>query len=330
MPPNFLTETNRFILTATGASEILHTKNLQNLWSGYGRIVRYSLAKGRHSSVILKHIQPDRHASHPRGWDSDTSNQRKLQSYDVEFHWYRYYASLCDDNCRVPGFIDGQARSRETLLLLEDLDNHYPARRDSLSVQEVTVCLSWLAHFHATFMGHPGEGLWQTGTYWHLATRADEFNAMAEGPVKQAAGAIDHTLNHCQYQTLVHGDAKVANFCFATDRQHVAAVDFQYVGRGCGIKDVVYLLGSCLSGEETAANEAKLLDHYFNQLHLALAETPHAIHSSAIETEWRTLYAIAWTDFYRFLLGWNPGHRKIDRYTQHLANVALASLQDIS
>ena len=45
----------------------------------------------------------------------------------------------------------------------------------------------------------------------------------------------------------VHGDAKVDNFCVGTGA--VAAVDFQYVGGGVGVQDVVYLLASCLDAE---------------------------------------------------------------------------------
>ena len=43
----------------------------------------------------------------------------------------------------------------------------------------------------------------------------------------------------------MHGDAKLANFLFTSDHSQVAGVDFQYVGGGCGMKDVAYLL-SCL------------------------------------------------------------------------------------
>lgn len=110
----------------------------------------------------------------------------------------------------------------------------------------VELCLKWLANFHATFINEELAGLWQTDTYWHLATRPDELAVTDNPALKQAAVAIDAKLNSCRYKTFVHSDAKVANFCFSTDSKMVAAVDFQYVGGGCGMKDVICLLGSCL------------------------------------------------------------------------------------
>ena len=102
--------------------------------------------------------------------------------------------------------------------------------------------------------------LWQKGSYWHLSTRPDELKAMQHSKLKDAAKSIDEQLNNCKYKTLIHGDAKVANFCFADDMSSVAAVDFQYVGGGCGMKDVAYFLGSCLSSSECENYEKELLD----------------------------------------------------------------------
>ena len=95
-------------------------------------------------------------------------------------------------------------------------------------------------------------------------TRPDELAAMEEGPLKRAAEIIDTRLSGARFQTFVHGDAKLANFCFR-ESAAVAAVDFQYVGRGCGMKDLAYFLGSCLSEEECEKRERELLDLYFEK-----------------------------------------------------------------
>jgi len=164
--------------------------------------------------------------------------------------------------------------------LLSDLDTVYPLRFESLGQQSaagIATCLKWLALFHAYFLG----------TEW-----------------------MNTCLNDCPYQTLVHGDAKVANFCFSENGEEVAAVDFQYVGGGVGIRDVVYLLSSCLDEDVLFREGEHYLDIYFTHLH------------SACE-----LYAVAWTDFYRFLLGWMPDHPKTHRYTTALSEQAIAQYQ---
>ena len=97
-------------------------------------------------------------------------------------------------------------------------------------------CVSWLAGFHAQNLNADPAGLWESGTYWHLETRPDELKRLDDPVLKQAASSIDQKLKDTKFQTLVHGDAKLANFCFSDDGNQVAAVDFQYVGGGCGMK----------------------------------------------------------------------------------------------
>ena len=46
------------------------------------------------------------------------------------------------------------------------------------------------------------------------------------------------------------------------------------------------------------------------------------LHSYQVETAW-----IAWTDFYRFLKGWSPGHWKIHSYSERLAHKVISHLQ---
>jgi aminoglycoside phosphotransferase (APT) family kinase protein len=191
---------------------------------------------------------------------------------------------------------------------------------------EIHTCLGWLANFHATFMGRAPEGLWEVGTYWHLATRPDELAVLEDGPLKKAASEIDRRLGDTRFPTFVHGDAKLANFCFSADGTRVAAVDFQYVGGGCGMKDVAYFISSCLDERESERLEGELLDGYFARLGDALTRRSSDLDLAAIEADWRPLYPVAWTDFYRFLQGWSPGHWKIHRYSERLAREVLAAL----
>ena len=77
-------------------------------------------------------------------------------------------------------------------------------------------------------------------------------------------------LNTAKFKTIIHGDAKLANFLFGPDA--VAAVDFQYVGGGVGIKDVAYFLSSIYTEDELFSHEKKCLDHYFQALNNAEVE----------------------------------------------------------
>lgn len=315
------------VLRAAGARAIVATEIVQSLWSGYGQIVRCRLEGGQQTSVIVKHVRWPDEQHHPRGWASDRSHERKLQSYRVETMWYDRYAHDCKDACRVPRCLALETRADEVIIVLEDLDESgFAGRRQRVTRVEIDACLSWLASFHATFMGERPEGLWATGTYWHLATRPDEFDALEDGPLKAAAATIDRRLANSEFQTFVHGDAKLSNFCFSADGRQAAAVDFQYVGGGCGMKDVAYFISSCLDEDESQAMAPDLLDRYFELLGDALHRSGNTLDFGALEDDWRALYPVAWTDFTRFLQGWSPGHWKLHRYSERLAREVLEEL----
>ncbi len=307
------------ILSSTGARAILSQEQIQDLWSGYGKILRLDLEGAELPSIIIKQIQLQEKTSHPRGWHGAVGHQRKLKSYQVESHWYQHYAK--QSKARLPQCFATEKRGSEMLLVLEDLDAAgYPLRASHLNWEQMKACIQWLAAFHATYMDTKPEGLWETGTYWHLETRPQELEALQDKALKEAAPLIDARLKSAQYQCLVHGDAKLANFCFAKDGR-VAAVDFQYVGGGCGMKDLAYFVGSCLMEEDCEALESRILDHYFECLHQALGR-PNA----DLEAEWRALYPVAWADFHRFLKGWSPGHWKINSYSERITQQVIASL----
>jgi hypothetical protein len=314
------------IKQATGARDIELVEVIQELWSGYGTIRRYSLTGVERERVVVKHVHVAEQGDHPRGWNTNRSHLRKLHSYEVESAWYTNWSDRCDEGCRIPQCLALETPGEETLMVLEDLDEAgFPVRRQSVGEQEILACLRWLANFHATFMGCKPDGLWEQGTYWHLDTRPDELEALTDFPLKQAAKAIDRLLRENRYQTFVHGDAKLANFCFSASGELVAAVDFQYVGGGCGMKDVAYFIGSCLAEVECEQQEAWLLDSYFSALKQALARRQPSVDANAVEEEWRTLFPLAWTDFHRFLKGWRPGHWKLNAYSERMARRVIES-----
>lgn len=318
------------IVRVTGAKSIADTQLIQPLWGGYGELFRAALNNSQFESVIVKHIKLPQPKHHPRGWNTAISHQRKLASYQVEVSWYQDYANVCSKQCPVPKSLYVEQHDNEILIVLEDLKTlgFSEVVKEATQVQ-VEACLRWLAYFHAQHHAQEPRGLWQSGTYWHLETRPDELAALADLPLKQAAGIIDQALKQSRFQTLVHGDAKLANFCFMPEGDRAAAVDFQYVGKGCGMKDVILFISSCIPFDECEDRVPSLLDYYFSELRQAVAELKPQLDPAQIEREWRPLYCVAWADFQRFVKGWCPDHWKINAYTEGLTRQALAQLGSI-
>ena len=273
------------ILQLTQAEAITRTELIQPLWNNYGTLSRVVLQGGEQVSVIVKHIQIPAELGHPRGFASDISRERKIRSYAVETHWYQAQNSRASMQSPTPRCLDAFSEAGELFLLLEDLSTRgLDQVLYTVSWAEITVVLHWLASFHARFLGDPGDGLWPCGTYWHLDTRPEELSNIAGTRLHDFAGFLDSRLRRGAYPTLVHGDAKLANFLFSADHAEVGAVDFQYVGRGAAMKDVAYFAGSCMGGSECERREAELLDVYFDALRPQLPDT---VDAESLESEWR-------------------------------------------
>ncbi len=325
-----------FIKRKLNASAVSKVEVVQLLWSGCGEIVRYSISGvSGISSVIIKKIEVPQDILHPRGWVSNHATERKIRSYYVEQNWYEEWSKQCDDECRVARCfgIFSDKELNKTYILLEDLDNSgFQIRRDVLTVFEAVPCLQWLASYHARFVNKSPDpnwpqGLWEKGTYWNLDTRQDEWYAMEESCIKSSARMLTERLENSKFQTLVHGDAKVANFCFSQSMEQVSAVDFQYVGKGVGVQDVAYFLGSCLTENELELHLDYLLDIYFSELSrclIAQGESPD--YAEEVAKEWHFLFPIAWADFHRFVLGWSPTHKKNTLFSQKLTSIGLSLL----
>ena len=269
------------VCTLTGASAARRRMRLQSLWRGYGEVVMVELTGGPASTVVVKHVRP------PAG-----AHPRKLRSYEVETAWYR---QASHQGPRIPAWFGSTTAGHERIVVLEDLHAAGFTRTLSGSApRQVDAALGWLAHLHATHLGPPPAHLWPVGTYWHLGTRQAELAATPDRRWQVRAPVLDQTLRNARYQTVVHGDAKPANFLWNAQQQTVAAVDFQYTGGGPGIRDVVYLLGTDDPGDPR-------LEPYFERLRAALKPD---VDAAALEREWRALVPVAAEDFERFLAGW--------------------------
>lgn len=292
------TEVQSWILQHTGASEVSSVQCLQSLWGGYGQLLRLQLRGYRVHSVILKQVLMPASAA-----QSSYSENRKRRSYQVERAWYADLATRCHPGCRIPQSIAQHQQGNSAWLLLEDLqtDGYHPGGPPQLEAG-----LRWLANFHALFLHQSPEGLWEQGSYWHLETRPEKWAALPEGPLQRWGGAVHEQLKQATHLTLVHGDSKPANFCWSRTGG-AAAVDFQYVGGGCGMRDVAYFLDCCLGESGCQAQAEDWLDVYFGELHQALGA--RGLDSNAVEAEWRALFPLAWVDYCRFYAGWSSRSR---------------------
>jgi len=290
----------RWIVRALGAADVEPVARLQALWAGYGEILRVRvLGDGATApAAVVKHVRI------PRGRDGEASRERKRRSYEVETTFYRAFAPRCDDDCRVPRLYAAREGDDGRILVLEDLDGAgFPRRSSREDRWSLAPCLDWLAAFHARFFGAALDGLWPVGSYWHLETRRDELAHVGDDALRAAAEDLDRALGDARHRTLLHGDAKLANYCFSPDGARVAAVDFQYAGAGPGVVDVAYLL----YGAFDESTERALVDRYFVRLRERLrARGVDVATTDDVEREWRRLYPIAIADFARFLAGWAP------------------------
>jgi aminoglycoside phosphotransferase len=318
------------VLHLTNAKEVLSISEIQSLWSGYGSIQRLQVKGAGAPSVIVKLVSPPSSADHPRGWNTGLSHMRKLKSYQVESNWYRQTAMTGSwGAARIPQCYGVHQDGEQVLLVLEDLDAAgFSERRSFVNESQWKSCVRWLAQFHAAGMDVNPQGLWETGTYWHLETRPDELERLDDFELKQTAQTIDQKLRSAKFQTLVHGDAKLANFCFQPDGDGVAAVDFQYIGGGCGMKDLAYFVGSCFRDEEAEAREEEALDCYFQFFAEAIKSGVPEVSAKEVEEEWRPLYRVAWADFHRFMKGWSPGHWKLSDYSERISRSVIKDLTE--
>lgn len=300
---------------ALGAPLTHPPETVTTLWAGYGRILRYHTREATPRSVIVKQIR------FPEARALDLGHQRKVRSYAVERTFYEKFAQFSRERARVPELLAASRQGEELWLVLEDIDAAgFPGRPRAGRADVTRAGLEWLAAFHAAHLGRTPSGLWEEGSYWHLGTRPDEHRSINGHPLHELAPELDRRLRRARHRTLVHGDPKLENFCSEVGPSpRFAAVDFQYVGGGVGVRDVVYFIGSAISPARVEADLPRLLCDYFRALERELrAQGATNAEMSEVEAEWRELAPVAWLDFYRFTLGWSPAWAQSDLYAQKL------------
>lgn len=285
--------------------------SITTLWGGMGEIYHVVVAttatttdthgNSGNTEFVVKYMDPEV-GPHPSRGD-----QRKLDSYVVEAAFYRDYnqellqrgvgLAKClyveggEKDASSSSSSSGQHKTILCLSVLQNVPSH-------IDYYETT--LEWLANFHAATWHRPAETVQSIGTYWHLDTRPDEHARMRsnkswEGRLKLAARPIHEWLQHStSIQSWVHGDAKDANVMW--DGNKVCLCDFQYVGKGCPAKDLVYFLVS--NGvADNSEEEGGYVDLYFEKLCDKLDDPP-------LRRAFDDAMELAYCDYQRFMSGW--------------------------
>ncbi|ETV95095.1 hypothetical protein H310_11378 [Aphanomyces invadans] len=270
---------------------------LCSLWAGYGSIYRVRLSSG--VSVIVKHISP------PQNDTLSVSNARKVRSYQVEGYFYGHL-SAASTLPRLPRTHAVVCEDGSFCFVLEDLSVDFPKTFHSLGGPTLRAALSWLARFHAAFWNYSDDGVADNGGYWYLATRQEEFEALGNDELsvklRAQAASIDQRCRDPRFETLLHGDAKSANMLWRDDTT-CAWVDFQYVGRGLGAKDVAYLLCSSGGRSEVANYADDLLRWYFDEFEGAMASNGRNSGGYTCDL-FRSHFDWCLLDYVRFMAGW--------------------------
>eukprot|EP00891_Asterochloris_glomerata_P001529 jgi/Astpho2/1529/fgenesh1_pg.00026_%23_25_t len=122
----------------------------------------------------------------------------------------------------------------------------------ALTQLQAEAALAWLARFHAAFWGArvavcaEEHGLWCQGGYWTLEKRQPDLHRMPaewRRTVASFAGSFPQVFQCPSVQTAniflaqAEGQAWTASAC-----------DYQWTGGGLGVRDVVYLIWTSVSG----------------------------------------------------------------------------------
>ncbi|MCG7534012.1 ecdysteroid 22-kinase family protein [Pseudoalteromonas sp. OOF1S-7] len=304
------------------------SQHSQVLWSGCGHIYKFTY---QDTLLVAKVATVPEQLAHPHITQSQHSLRRKYHSYQKELNFYQHRAQWYIDACPMPEVVVLAEQNAVFIVVFKDFESQGYHNVSNATPEHVAQMLEWLARFHAIGLVRPV--LTETevqGNYWHLDTRPDEFARMATGKLKQCASAINQRLMACPFQTLIHGDAKLANFALSSQGVGVLGYDFQHIGKGVGVSDVMLLLTSLYCSRELQANVQICLDGYFAHLAQALAGHWPVTKIIALEKSWRALWPFVWADFQRFLLGWKPDHQKLTPYMLHQSELCLEQLSDVS
>lgn len=255
---------------------------------------------------------------------------REMVSLHVERYFYSRVSKVLTPFSPVARSYPVAEGSRSEALLLEDLseDFPFPALYTS-SEAKIHTALKWLANFHASLWDAGGSGfvllpdpltapnpegaygVWEQGGWWHLDTRRDELTVL-QGKADEygwllpyVEGVARRLRTEAVGRTLIHGNPRAANIMFSDRTPEATCVfsDFQWVGSGLCVQDLVFFLATSVDSRKLKDEEG-LLAAYHAELVVALARNggrgdgKYTLDVLKEQWEW------ALVDWMRFLGGW--------------------------
>ena len=230
-----------------------------------------------------------------------------VRNYELEISWYRDLAAESGVNCPACYHAEIADNGIDFALLLADVA---PAGQgDQLagaSETDLLAAIDELAILHAAYWNSPkldqlawlGYGSANKelvrqmlpGLYAGFRERyAGRLSEVILQMGDRLAAGIGQYLDHEPHAlTIVHGDYRLDNLLFAPDARAII-VDWQTVGRGSGLADLAYLIGTSIADPAARAEgEEAWLNHYLHRL----AEHGAKADATAAREEYR-LYAFS-------------------------------------
>ena len=303
------TQVVQTIVGQVGFTDVTDVTVIQSLWANYGKLYRCQAARRRDdetaTQLVVKHFAPPLSAS-----DDSEDHLRKMRSYEVESAFYeKLSAKMIDRGCIVPELVGCTREGQSIALVMRDLGAQYGSftvrRGNCMDMDEAKQLLRYLARFHGINWGQSVEGLWPEGSFWQLGTRMDELQYLDTswkryGLDRDMALRIHELVTSLPHRTIVHGDAKAANFFWFDERGDVGGYDLQYVGGASPMRDIAYTLGCSLQEHLIERHEEALLRFYHGELLSHLS--PKDAAGFTFETM-QDAYDLCVADLVRFMCG---------------------------
>lgn len=243
-------------------------------------VPRYDISeKGAPGSMIVKLPSAD---------DTFRAVVDRMGLYEREIRFYEELAGQIELRTPQRYYSAMDTRAGEYVLLIEDMA---PARAGDnvagCSIEDAELAIRNLAELHAAWWEHPRlDGLDWLPEFYVEPEQAQSRFEEAWGPFltrfrnmlpalvaevgERLRSNISYLVNSVTAapRTLVHGDFRLDNLFFSTDKDGaaLATVDWQVVSKSKGVFDVAYFLSWSLQPLERKVREMDLLKYYHSLL----------------------------------------------------------------